>query len=404
MWIELSEYNYKLLLPLIYPLFHRLERLCRDIVIKEGKDKGIFLTFRYFLSYCLCFFPYIIIKIRSKNITKPIIVNNKNCAFDIENEITKLDNKVKRKKKVENILVLLAICIIGLFSYFQPYLISTKPFTFARRSLSPLFNNLVFIILSRLILKQKLYRHSFLSAGIIAGIYIILFILTIPYMEVSSVFYSFLYYIFTSLLYGSYDVLGKKCMSKYYATPYFLMLSVGTIITVSLLVYDIIAYFVNPDASGIIIGFKDNIDSVGAFFLFILDIFLEWGWSTGIWLVIYYLTPCHYFISGLISDYIFYLEIALKSRTEIEFYCTRNIIIFSISNGIIFFWCLIFNEVFILNVCGLDFNTNKKIKEREKQIIKKEHHLLTEIMKKEGDIVELTDSENDDKTESSLIS
>ena len=69
-----------------------------------------------------------------------------------------------------------------------------------------------------------------------------------------------------------------------------------------------------------------------------------------------------------------------------------------------FFWCLIFNEVFILNVCGLDFNTNKKIKEREKQIIKKEHHLLTEIMKKEGDIVELTDSENDDKTESSLIS
>ena len=39
------------------------------------------------------------------------------------------------------------------------------------------------------------------------------------------------------------------------------------------------------------------------------------------------------------------------------------IIIFSL---IIFFFCLIFNEVLILNFWGLDFNTRKRIKEREK--------------------------------------
>ena len=38
----------------------------------------------------------------------------------------------------------------------------------------------------------------------------------------------------------------------------------------------------------------------------------------------------------------------------------------SICYIIIFFFCLIFNEVLILNFCGLDYNTRKRISEREK--------------------------------------
>ena len=37
-------------------------------------------------------------------------------------------------------------------------------------------------------------------------------------------------------------------------------------------IYDVITYFVNPSISGIIIGFQDNIENAGDFFLFILDL------------------------------------------------------------------------------------------------------------------------------------
>ena len=46
-----------------------------------------------------------------------------------------------------------------------------------------------------------------------------------------------------------------------------------------------------------------------------------------------------------------------------NFFILSLIIIFSL---IIFFFCLIFYEVLILNFWGLDFNTRKRIKEREK--------------------------------------
>ena len=41
--------------------------------------------------------------------------------------------------------------------------------------------------------------------------------------------------------------------------------------------------------------------------------------------------------------------------------------VFSIAYFINFACCLIFNEVFILNFCGLDYNTNKRIIERTKK-------------------------------------
>ena len=83
-------------------------------------------------------------------------------------------------------------------------------------------------------------------------------------------------------------------------------------------------------------------------------------------MTIYYLTPCHYFISEYISEYIYYLQSASEAKDGDEFYSTVNVVIFSISYFINFCCCLIFNEVVILNFCGMDYNTKKRIKERTK--------------------------------------
>ena len=55
-------------------------------------------------------------------------------------------------------------------------------------------------------------------------------------------------------------------MNIYYHTPYSMMLIIGSINSTILIIFDIIAYYSNRDISGIIIGFNDNINSVGDFF------------------------------------------------------------------------------------------------------------------------------------------
>ena len=89
------------------------------------------------------------------------------------------------------------------------------------------------------------------------------------------------------------------------------MFSVGLLSIFILLLYDVIEYKVNIDKSGIILGFHKNVN-ISNFLLFILDIFLEFLWNLGIWLTIYYFTPCHFIISESISEYIYYTKNAIN--------------------------------------------------------------------------------------------
>ena len=173
---------------------------------------------------------------------------------------------------------------------------------------------------------------------------------------------SIFYYIFYSLIFSLSDVLKKKYMIDLSKSPYLMMFMIGIINSFLLFIYDIFAYNFNRDISGIIIGFQNNIKSVGNFFAFILDLILAFIWSLGIWLTIYFFTPCHFFICDYINEYIQYL---IKYSTS-NFYSTSNTIIFSFVYFINFFCFLVFNEVIILNFCNLDYNTKKRIRERMK--------------------------------------
>ena len=106
------------------------------------------------------------------------------------------------------------------------------------------------------------------------------------------------------------------------------------------------------------------------------------------WLTVYYFTPCHFFISEYFSEYINYWMNSINSKED--FYSIYNVIIFSIAYFIIICCCLIFNEVIILNFCGLDYNTSKRIKEREMNDINEMYNKsdtleLEEILLKEDD-------------------
>jgi hypothetical protein len=168
-----------------------------------------------------------------------------------------------------------------------------------------------------------------------------------------------------------------------------MMLIIGIINIIVLLIVDLFLYLLDSDIDGIIIGFQKNVTSVSKFFIFIIGIIIEWIWNIGIMLTIYYFTPCHYFMSEYISEYIYYIVKAFNSNDE--FYSAVNIAIFSIAFFINFFCCLVFNEVIILNFCGLDYNTKKRIEER----VSKDY---TESLSKE--IIEMEDDfDNEEETE-----
>ena len=391
MWIEFSEFNIKLLLPLIFPIFKRVQDYTKKTYLT--KDNQLFKTFRYFMSYMFSIIPFLIIKIRTKNtkeIEKSTELNKENINekgiietrtlsvvkgiietrtisvvnYGLTNEITELKKKNDKKRTIYNIIFLFILCIMGLFCYLFRWLFELEEFSEPKQSIGIFFEIFDYALLSYFILKQKLYKHHFVSAGIIAVLLIILFIITIPYRKNNKFFLSIVYFFFYSLCFGSYDILGKKYMIKYFITPYFFMFIVGFIDVIFLLIYELFSYFLNPSISGITFGFRNNINKVGDVFLFILDLIVEDIWNLGIWLTVYYLTPCHYFISEYISEYVYYMIEARQKKDTNKFYSTTNVVIFSICYFINFLCCLIFNEVFILNFCGLDYNTRKRINQR----------------------------------------
>ena len=374
MLIELSEFNIKIFIPLIYPVFKRIQDFSKKAYI--DKDNQLFKSFRYFLSYTISFIPFLIIKLRTKKEKsrkeKSEIVNQieiekidneekeeKDIEFDPFNEershseIYKIIKKENKCKKLKNIIFILSLCILSILCNLYRYLFGNKKYDIVKQSAGIFFEITAYILLSYLILKQKLYKHNYVSAGIIASILLILIIITLINMDKGIILPSILFYFFMEICFGFYDILTKKYFVIYLDTPYFLMLVIGII----------------------------N--------LFIILI-LEWIWNLGIKLTIYYLTPCHYFITDYINEFIYYVIEVIKKKTDESendgIFTTVNIIIFFISFSINFFCCLVFNEVIILNFFGLDYNTKKRIQKRmdkDSEILMKINSADEQITKEE---------------------
>ena len=122
MWIEFSDFNLKLFIPLIFPIFKRLGDLTRKTY---NKNNQLFKTFRYFFGYSFSFIPLLIIKLRSKNPKK------KKEDAKIEEEKNKEDKqtslagtieenrkKFDKKEKIKSILFLIMLSVLGFISYY----------------------------------------------------------------------------------------------------------------------------------------------------------------------------------------------------------------------------------------------------------------------------------------------
>ena len=404
MGIEFS-FNKNILFIFIFPIIFQFEQPVMKLYMKSDNDEKYFLfnIFKIFLSFLLSFVLVIIIKFRTYRMHKKIKssdIEKKNLIYEQQtqdlNPLSMILNKKKNQKFKQIILFLIALSIIGFVAYIVNYIPNTdKSFDMFPNSVRIFFEFISFGLLSYFVLKQKYYAHHFVSIGIIFICLIILFIVNILQFvkgEEEFNFWIFPYFVLYTLLYSSYNVLGKKYLDAYYRSPYSMLFIIGSINSLCLLLYDIIAYNVREEISGVIIGFKDHITSTSCFFAFLLELLIKFIYSIGIWLTIYYLSPWHFISSDVINEvFKFYVKIiTLKIQNEKDDFYSKpvNIIVFTFVYVINFLCSLIFNEVIIIKFHNLHLNTTKYIKLREK----KESSSLSEIKCSDEDSIASVDS------------
>ena len=124
-------------------------------------------------------------------------------------------------------------------------------------------------------------------------------------------------------------------------------------------------YCYNNHFAGIISGFKQSSNTNGFFYSFglVISLFMT---SLGLWLTVKILSPLHF----LTSDSIITFELNILMDCHFKNYILVKEPLFYILSFITIFACLIYNEIIVIKIYNLDYNTRKQIIKRQSQDIK----------------------------------
>ena len=400
MLIEFGIIDYKIIIPLIYPIFYQIRRL-----IHKDDEKALFEFFTKFCGYLFSGIVYLIIKHRmkklnSKNIEK---INSKNdndkedSRKELVNVVTekqfRLVSTIKfsenqlnlEKKKIDKInskkqyIYVLSLVLIYLFPMFLDSYTLVNNFDIGTSSSISLFVSIFSnIILSKIILGEKIYSHQIFASMIILIsilIVIILFLIKAIHIE-SNIGVNIALITFISSFYSLFNIMEKRYYNKFVDSPYHLMYVIGLFATILILVYEIFTVIIvgiDSNLNGIFYQFYKNCERFQYLYIliFISDILTAFIWLWGIQLTVYFFTPCHFIISESISQIIsFFINDTISEYSDGE---QATIIIFFF---IIIFATLIYNEVLIINICSLSNNTKKNINLRQ---LRESESILTNI-------------------------
>ena len=382
MFIKLGEIQIKLLIPIIFPIFLQIRKVIRE---KKIFNNSVYSGFNDFLSLTIFGFLYLIMKYRTKS-SKDINVNNNNKKNELKhsndtdnneekknnnnpplkhfNPNTRIENinlKKKKAEKVKKFLFALVISYLQLIAIFSQYIWEKKSDELKFYS-QTLFQLIYLIIFSKCFLDFSIYSHQIFSFIIILICLLIFFIEIIIYHKVG--FNDMILFNMTKLckqyFYCLSDVLGKKYLITYMDSLYLFLFKIGIIGIIPLTIFGIISLFVNIDEKFHLfqIIIKCNI------WIYLLDLFLSCIFELSLWLIIYYFTPCHYIIYETISNFleIIFDKIIVK-KSNVNFSKGQKIT-FYVLYPFIIFAAFVFNEIIILNFCGLNRNTKNEIMKR----------------------------------------
>ena len=386
MWIEFGEIKGQLMILLIYPI----GIICARYNTIFLQNNPYFYLFLFFISHFLALIPLVIYKLIEKILD---LCHNGNDTINFEedknkkiitlnlsfkNEIEELTTEINSTKRREKFLKLSFISILYFLTYTFFYYTNFITTTSFYGNISMVTEVLYFSLLDKMILGKKIYSHHFFSMILITisiiGLYILLIIKFIEFNDwdawrdfIFPTILNFIVYFFFCF----YLIKSKSYIDKYFISPYEIIIFLGIFCLILLLIFEPITFFIPCDNpvmcyeghfAGIISGFK--LITCGK------DILICCFWTLflfmtcyGLWLTVVYLSPSHF----LTSDSLITFEL----NVLIECVFNQNIILmnnplFYIFSVITIFGCLIYNEIIIIKICNLNFNTRNEIIKRQK--------------------------------------
>ena len=394
MWLECGIINYKLIIPMMYPIFHQIR-----VYLHKGETKYLYDRFTYYLGYLFNGFAYLFIKWRMKNVAKSADTdyNDANTIIlelneflvpdnDPDNKISispfkkiktqrtlmrketnliniereKIQKKNSKKQHIFIIVLVIIYLIPMMLDAFNPYPFKTSS------SISLFFTIISYTILGRIILRKKIYSHQIFALIIILSSNITIILLIFIGKKVENVAISLLIIFAIVVLFGLYNNLVKKYFNTFMGSPYYFMFIIGAISTCLVLPYEIItvlAFGKDTKFNGIFYQMEKKFEDNKLYpLIFIADILVSFFEIVGIILTIYFFSPYHFIISESISQIIS----AFISKDLDELSIIKRVFIY-ILFFVIFLGSLIYNEIFIINICSLNKNTQKYIIKRQKE-------------------------------------
>ena len=376
--IEFHLSNYKLIFVFIFPICEIINTKIREKYLQKNYE--FFITFSTYLSYLFSFIFIIIIKLRTQNQnTENESIDDKINDEEKSNGIIDIEiKKIEKTKKLKNLICILILSGINMcFSHFNYESYHGK------RTIGLSYKIIMFFLLSHFLLKYKYDKLHYITFVINVITLIIKYSITIIVTDSKQYVGKHIWFYFVyALSFCLFFIVGKYYIDNYYQTPYFILLSIGIIISSILIIIALIKYWAGYE-SQIFAGFSDNVNTTKNVFLFLGDIITQFGMYLGLWITVYYFTVCHTIISENIMEIGYYIIDFQQNETLWEGKkIDLNIHLYPYIHIINLICSLIFNEIIILRFCGLDYSTNLRTQEREIEDSKK---IIKMIEKIDGD-------------------
>ena len=326
--------------------------------------------YSYTISDLLSIIPIIIIKIRSKSDLKKANTTEKekmlqNLKYKYTNTI-KIEPNIRKRRIIKLEIVISIVDFFGKYSDVIFSIILSKTNYFIKKiKLSALYmvNIIVTYILSIFILHKQFYRHNYFSL-----IITLIFLIVLVVIEQINIFKEInifkddewelkILYIVMRLLINIFycleDIYGKVLLSIESISIYKLLFYRGIMVSIITFIFSIVFIFVDiPDENGensiVFTRFWKVYENKLNILYNIGIILINFIYNIHIFYIIDKFSPSHYAMATILDSFGSFLIAIFKRSIEIEEFIIRFIFCL-----ILIFAGLIYNEIIILNFCGL---------------------------------------------------
>ena len=339
----------------------------------DNIETPFFKLYVHELGDLLSIIPYLILKKKTKsnNDTKLIYNNNDNDIKEnselIYNDYKIVQFKKKQKGIILNLLIISLLDFIAQISTVVFYLIEGNQkleIKTANLNTVLIFNIIFLFLLTKFLLDKVFYIYHYFSFVIF--IICLIVIAAIDFMETIKgykelIINSFLYMvirIFSVLLYSIEYNQNKAIFLKYYYSPYLLLLTKAVIQFFFLIIFSFPLFFVKfTDGNGkkkIIFAMLSNIFIHKiAILLYIIYLINSFFYSVIKLHIIDKFSPTHLSIAFISETFANFIIITIIDKVDIDY---KFVIRFVMYILLIIASC-IFNEIWVINLCGFANNT-----------------------------------------------